>query len=246
MIRLFSRWALGLAWACALAALAGAETVTLPADQDTTLYQNFDDSGNGGGEYFFSGVNSNGAVKRGLIRFDTSVLPPGTQIDSVAVKLTLSRFAGSTPTIGLHKITESWTEGGTNSQGQEGAPDLASPGDATWRFRSFGTTLEWSTLGGSFVSAPSATLSIPGSAATYTWNSTAALVADVQGWVNTPASNFGWMVKAESESGRRARRWNSRTNGSSPPQLVITFTPVPFFADGFETGNTSAWGVTTP
>lgn len=233
-----------------LAALpAAADTAVLPAAADTTIYGNFDDSGNGGGEWFFAGITNTGAIRRALIRFDFSALPPGTQIQSVSLRLGLSRGNGSSPNVGMHKITEAWTEGGRNSDNQEGAPDLAIAGDATWRFRSF-PTLEWTSLGGDFVATPSASLAVPTAnpdvVTFHTWASTAALVADVQGWVDAPATNFGWMLKASNEGlGRKSRRFNSRTN-SDPPQLTVTFLAAPMFADGFESGDTSGWSFTEP
>lgn len=234
-----------------LAALpAAADTVVLPAAADTTIYENFDDSGNGSGEWFFAGVTNTGAIRRALIRFDLSALPPGTQIQSVSLRLGLSRGNGSNPTVGMHKITQEWTEGGRNSDDQEGAPGLALAEDATWRFRSF-PTLEWTNLGGDFVPTASASLTVPsphptpGVITSHTWASTPALVADVQGWVNAPGTNFGWMLKSAETPGRRSRRFNSRTN-IEPPQLTVIFLAAPMFADGFESGDTSGWSLTQP
>lgn len=232
-----------LALACALP--CGAETVTLPAAADSTIYENFSDSGNGTGEWIFTSVTNTGAIRRALIRFDLSGIPPGSQIESATLKMKVSRGQGASPNVGLHRIGESWTEGGTNSEGQEGAPDLASPGDVTWEFRSF-NTLSWTTLGGSFTAAPSATLIVPNTNVVHTWNSTAAMVADVQAWVDTPAANFGWLLKPEVETGRRSRRWNSRSNPDTPPQLTVVYAEPPLFANGFESGDTSGWSLTDP
>lgn len=234
----------------AIALPCGADTAILTAAADTTLYENFDDSGNGSGEFFFTSRTSSGAIRRGLIRFDLEGIPPGAQIKSVSLRLGLSRGQGTSPTVGLYPVTEAWTEGGTNSAGQEGAPDLASAGDATWRFRSF-PTLEWATLGGSLAASPSATLTVPASnnsiTIPVTWSSTAALVADVQAWVNAPATNFGWMLKIVNETpGTKSRRWNSRSNSDTPPRLTVTFTAPPLFADGFESGDTAGWSISRP
>jgi hypothetical protein len=123
-------------------------------------------------------------------------------------------------------------------------------GDSTWRFRSF-PTLEWTSLGGDFVATPSASLTIPAwipnTIMPQTWASTPALVADVQGWVNAPATNFGWLLKLSNESpGRKSRRYQSRQSTEQPPQLTVTFQPLPLFADGFESGDTSGWSETQP
>lgn len=252
-MRRFSPLLLVLLLASLEARSAAAETATLSAAADTTLYENFDDSGNGSGEWFFVSRTNTGAIRRALIRFDLSGIPPGATIESVSLRLALSRGGGANPAVGLFPVTSAWTEGGTNSQGQEGAPDLASAGDATWRFRSF-PTLEWTNLGGDIEATPSATLTIPAWAPNtttpQTWATTAALVADVQDWVNAPATNFGWMLKIVTETtGRKSRRFNSRSNGTMPPQLTVVYTAPPeppLFADGFESGDTGGWSLTEP
>jgi len=62
----------------------------------------------------------------------------------------------------------------------------------------------------------------------YTFTSTANLVGDVQGWLNNPASNFGWILMSESENSPTSiRRFASRDAVSGAPLLTINFTPVP-------------------
>jgi len=233
-----------LALACAATA-SQADTLVLPASADSTVYQGAEDSSNGAGDYLFTSVTNNNLFFRTVLRFDLSSIPPGSQIQSVSLQLYLSRFGGSTATVGIHRLGESWSEGSTNSEGQEGLPDPATQGDVTWSHRSWNTQ-QWSTFGGVFTPTASATLSVANSTGIKTWASTPALVADVQSWVNDPVSNFGWLLKVESEAGRRSKRWNSRTNPTSPPQLTITFVALPLFADGFESGDTSGWSLTSP
>jgi hypothetical protein len=56
--------------------------------------------------------------------------------------------------------------------------------------------------------------------------SNAGLVADMQAWVDSPATNFGWILISESEeTSGTARRFGARENGSTAPALVVTFTP---------------------
>lgn len=38
------------------------------------------------------------------------------------------------------------------------------------------------------------------------------MVADVQGWLDNPASNFGWLVKGNEARPTTAKRFNSRQN----------------------------------
>ena len=215
-----------------------AETLNLAPSQDATLYEGWDNFSNGGGEFLFTSVTNGGEKRRALLRFDFSAIPHGAQIDAVSLTLVMNRTSGSGATVNIHRFTSSWNEGTTNPDTQEGSGDPAMPGDATWIHRSFDNVF-WTSPGGDFVPTVSASLAVTG-LGTYTWASTPALVADVQRWLVSPASNFGWLLKVESESGRRAKRWNSRTNGTSPPQLTVLYTPALFY-DGFESGDLSAW-----
>ncbi|MSU66887.1 MAG: PEP-CTERM sorting domain-containing protein [Opitutus sp.] len=45
--------------------------------------------------------------------------------------------------------------------------------------------------------------------------------------MNTPANNFGWILIAQDElTARVAVRFSSK-DGSAPPSLQVTFTPIP-------------------
>ncbi len=52
----------------------------------------------------------------------------------------------------------------------------------------------------------------------------AAMVNDVQSWIDNPGSNNGWMVIGDEVNPTTARRFDS-SEGGSPPQLVVDFTP---------------------
>ena len=75
-----------------------------------------------------------------------------------------------------------------------------------------------STLVGNTVNAP------------FVWLSTAALVNDVQGWLDAPATNFGWALINANEGipqNFRAFYTHDFSDAALHPQLQITFTPVP-------------------
>ena len=129
-------------------------------------------------------------------------------------------------------MTDSWGAGTTGSGnttiGGTGAGFTANPGDATWTSRAFGTTL-WTTAGGDYnhstVSATAAvgtTLNVG-----YTWGSTTQLVADVQGWLNTPSSNFGWILINQDETDAKTARvfyTLQESTAAFQPALAITYT----------------------
>jgi hypothetical protein len=51
-------------------------------------------------------------------------------------------------------------------------------------------------------------------------------VADVQGWVNQPATNFGWLVQGNEITLQSVKRFDSREAGAATrPQLTVVYTP---------------------
>lgn len=204
-------------------------TISLPASQDNTLYEEIDGAlSNGKGQHFFVGTTTSGTPRRGVIAFDTSLIPPGSTVSSATLRLSMSRTRGSTQTVTIHRLNVSWGEGNSRGFGEEGAGDVSQTGDATWIHRFYNTVL-WSAAGatGDFVAAPSASTSV-GGVGFYNWSGTG-VVANVQAWVNDPASNFGWLVKTNEASPTTAKRFDTRqsTLSSVQPSLSVTYTPPP-------------------
>lgn len=206
-----------------VAGSASADILTLNSVSDNTMWQNATGGiSNGAGETMFVGTNDLGIIRRALVRFDTSAIPAGSVVTAVQVKLYMSRTTAPTNSVTLHRALGMWGEGTSNAQGGEGGGSVATTNDATWTHR-LHPLFPWSTSGGDFIASPSATLSV-GGIATYTWSSTQ-LVADVQGWIDAPATNFGWILKGDETQPHTAKRFNARESGSAVPQLIITFTP---------------------
>lgn len=218
-----------------LAIPASAGELTLPASQDNTLYEVVVQKGegdqppsNGAGDYFFAGrTNFTDRLRRGLVAFDVaSAIPPGSVVTEVTLTLELSRTISGPLPVGLHRVTSDWGEGTSDAPGEEGTGAPATDGDATW-FHTFFPGSLWMIEGGDFVLAPSATQSV-GTEGPYTWGSTPEMVADVQAWLDDPATNFGWLVMGEESTAGSAKRFNTRENGTGPPQLAIVYqAPVP-------------------
>lgn len=227
------RYAMGAGvWAVCIAAAASvavADVAVVGAFKDNTLYEPL--SGlvsNGAGEHFFVGRSGQGDARRGLVAFDLSSIPAGATVTGVDVILKLSRTAGAAGPrdVSLHLALQDWGEGTSVAFGNEGAGAPATPGDATWQHTFYNTTL-WASPGGDFAAAASATLSV-GDIAVYTWGSTAALVADVQGWVDDPATNFGWVVIGDESASSTAKRFDTHEAAAvDQPKLRITYTPAP-------------------
>jgi len=191
---------------------AAADTVVIGASQDNTLYT--DGTGgisNGAGQFFFAGQA--GSARRGLVAFDVAAaVPPGSTIQSATLTLHCSRAPGlSTPIpVELHRVTAAWGEGASDAGDPGGTGTAAEPGDATW-IHTFYPGALWTSPGGDFDPAVSALQSV-GTPGFYVWNSTPALVADVQGWLVNPSSSYGWIVLGAEGGTSNARRFDTREN----------------------------------
>jgi hypothetical protein len=202
--------------------------VVLEAERDATIYE--DGSGtnaNGSGIYLFTGraeSQNASAERRALLAFPIDeVIPEGSTITSVSLELTMSRTRSGGQPVGLHLLLEDWSEGPSDPSGQEGDGATAAAGDVTWIHREFSESL-WTTSGASFAQSASATLQVA-SEGSYSYSSTPELVADVQGWLDDPSSNFGWALVVDSAPTGSAKRFNSRENStaSSRPMLTIGY-----------------------
>jgi hypothetical protein len=206
------------------AGLASAAIINITPSKDNTLYE-FDpvegDVSNALGIHFFTGVTAMAEIRRGVLAFDIAgSIQPGSTITGVSLSLNCSRvFNDTARTTELHKLLADWGEGTSDAPGEEGDGTPATPNDATWRHRFF-DTIFWAVQGGDFSATVSASQSV-GPVGHYTWNS-AQMVADVQSWLDNPASNFGWLVLGDESGSGTAKRFDTRES-ASPPVLTIEF-----------------------
>lgn len=218
--------ALGVLVLQGVAAKASATVVTLAPFADTSIYADQPLNGNGAGDSLFAGNNASGQARRSLFRFDVaSAIPSGATIASVSPSLFLAQAISGDSTLTLHRVANSWGEGGSVGSGN-GAP--ATVGDATWTYRAFDTS-SWTLAGGDFVTTASGSTTVGSTLQSYSWPSTTGLVADVQGWLDAPSSNFGWILLGDEAHARVAKRFESRetSDASHQPKLTISYTPVP-------------------
>ena len=173
------------------------------------------------GFHFFAGETALSELRRGVLAFDIAGnIPPGSTITAVSLSLNMSRTpTNSAYVMELHKLLADWGEGTSIAPGEEGTGAPATPNDATWRHRFF-DTIFWSTQGGDFSATVSASQSV-GPLGHYMWSS-AQMVADVQGWLDNPASNFGWLMLGDESTNLTAKRFDTRES-TSPPVLAITY-----------------------
>jgi hypothetical protein len=212
---------------------SGVQTYTFNPVADTSLYADitgndlsWDDVSDGRGGSLWLSTTAGGVLRRSLLRFDLSAIPAGLQVVSVSLSLFESRSRGDHD-VALHRVLASWGEGQSNG-GSAGVGATATAGDATWRWRDYGVT-EWSQRGGDFFSTASATTLVGQQNATYTWQSTNQLVADVQGWLSDPSTSHGWILIGPEVDAQNAKRFDSREGllASQRPLLTVQVAAIP-------------------
>jgi hypothetical protein len=210
-----------------------AEELLLPASRDNTLFE--DAAGrfsNGSGQYLFvgrTGVDNglDNLARRSLLYFDLGEILPGSRVLSAALSLTIDRVppdaTGGTALI--YRVASAWGEGSSDPFGPEGQGAAAQPGDATW-IHTFFDTATWLSAGGDFAESPSASADFGNGPQALVFESSAALIADLQAWVDDPEQNNGWIVIGDEIASMNARRLLSRENSSAgSPVLQIEFEP---------------------
>ena len=207
--------------------VAAQNEIVLTPSKDNTLYESSTGHlSNGAGVYLFVGRTAiaTDALRRALIAFSVaSALPDGAVIDSVQLRLHLSKTSSGTKRISVHRILTDWGEGASDAAGTEGAGTAAQIRDATW-LHTFFDTSTWQNAGGDFRPIESASTLVAADG-TYTWGSTPGLIADVRHWVDTPQEDFGWLLLGEEEELQTTKRFDSRENPNSnfTPKLHVYY-----------------------
>jgi len=214
--------------------------INISASQDATLLGGADAVNNASlaDPGIFAGTDGQGNPKRGLIEFNVAgALPAGAVVTSAQLQLTLGQTAGTggvLRTISLFDETQAWGQpaniAGASSFANAGHGASPGSGDATWNYAFYNTTA-WNAAGGnwSVSSADIADASVGTTITSYTWSS-AAMAADVQNWLNNPASSFGWLLKNSNETTSADFRafWSAQgaaadNNPALAPVLIVNF-----------------------
>src|SRR5688572_11745979 len=226
---------------CALlsAPTAIAESITLTPVADTSLFAIAPMNNMGAVQSLAAGNTATSETFRTLLKFDvSSAIPTGANVTSARLLLTVVKAPPSARSaeFALHRMLVDWGEGNKGAGSLTGTGEPATSGEATWNSR-FHPAGDWSESGGTagddFVATSSATA--PQSTTDQVnFDSSERLISDVQSWIDTPSTNFGWMLKEESELGMfTARRLGSREHPTAPPRLSLDYT-LPFRVGRFE------------
>jgi len=229
----------------ALQGKARGDVVVLAPVKDNTLYE--DGAGilsNGSGVYFFAGFTVSESLRRGLIAFDLTGIPPNATVTNASLSMYLSMTHGGSASVSLHKTSRDWGEGASDAGEPGGAGVQAEVNDATW-FHTFYDTVFWTNHGGDFSATSSAATTVSSVDTTYTWTGPG-VVADVQGWISNPATNFGWVIQGNETTAGKAQRFNTRENTNNPPRLTVTYQAPSPTPTATATSTASATATATP
>ena len=209
--------------------VSAVESVTLSPSKDNTLYESATGNlSNGAGSHLFAGKTAGGGIRRGLIAFElVGQIPAGSTVNGVTLNLFMSKTSAGAKVVTLHRLLADWGEGSSQATRGEGGGASATDGDATWLHGIFDTAF-WTEPGGDFLQQSSASISVSGPGS-YTWGSAVLMVADVQGWLDDPSTNFGWLLVGDEDSNGSAKRFDSKENSASENRatLIVEFTPPP-------------------
>jgi hypothetical protein len=208
-----------------------AQTVVLTPLKDNTIFSEDNNASSGAGTDIYAGrtgTNASNSRRRALLQFDLDTIPANAIISSVSLIINctkVSPFSTGPVPIRLNVALESWGEGGSVGPGGSGAQ--ATNGDATWACRfsngTGGCSQSWTINGGYFQSISSASVNV-NETGQYTIASTAALIADVKRWVDTPSLNFGWILRGdESASAYTVRAFASKEHQLKGAKLTVTY-----------------------
>ncbi|MCP4272227.1 MAG: DNRLRE domain-containing protein [Gammaproteobacteria bacterium] len=164
-------------------------------------------------------IGSAGFALRGLLKWDLSVIPPGSTIVSAEMSLySYQNYSGGGITINAHRMLQPWVEG--SQVDQAGQQD--SPPSATWV--DYGNSGLWDEPGaGGTADRDSSILSSTTNSGTgwYSWS----LTSTIQHWVDGDWDNNGLVLLSDDESSNNLKifRTSEYTNASFRPSLTIEY-----------------------
>ena len=215
--------------ACLILALAlpgaplAAATVTIPPVADTTLFEENGDASDALGPGLYTGRITLTFIRRAFVKFDVAAaVPAGSTIVSARLDMVVTATKGNPVDVSLWRATAAWGEGTSNAPLPGGTGAQATAGDATWTRRVWPGT-PWITPGGDTAGFASATSPISTALGMFSFGPTGAMTSNVQGWLDTPATNFGWQLRGdELQAAPSARRWGSRESANAAERPVLT------------------------
>jgi hypothetical protein len=200
--------------------------VFLNIDQDAVLYEISDGSlANSKGEYLFVGKDSEGDIKRSLLRVDLGdEIPLEATIDSAFLFISLNKTRNDEQPIYSYQILKRWMEGSSNASANEGKGTSVTTGDPTWLHRVYPDTL-WDQEGGDFGEDLLFQGTVDGTG-TYSFKATSAFLELMTQWLRNETPNYGFILlgNEDVENGSSKRFTSHQFSGTANrPQLSVYF-----------------------
>ncbi|MFC1507347.1 DNRLRE domain-containing protein [Thermoproteota archaeon] len=149
-------------------------TIIQPSSADTYLDSILSNTNNNGYAAITVGI-TNFKILRSLVKFDLSLIPLGSTINTASLMLYNGGRSGDDPagrTFTAYRITNDWVET-----------------QATWN--SYRTGSSWDTAGGDFSTDGASSTTVPSSMGWMTWDVTAV----VKAWIEGGQPNYGFLIR---------------------------------------------------
>ncbi len=167
-----------------------------------------------------------GRNSRAVVEFDISTIPPGATLELAELRMFLKKQPNTTRNYNVYRLQNSWLEGSGDGKKE----NSAAFNGVTWIERQFGDNLwtgsglwDWTAIGGDYLGTPTAIVATPGAPGWMFWK----VISDVGAWHGGSASNFGWLVRDQTENRKpkQSGKFSSRENGDPAlsPSLVVTY-----------------------
>ncbi len=167
--------------------------------------------------------------RRALLRVDLSAIPAGATVRQAGLRLVIqaSGIGTAVQDYALHALEKPWGEGVVDAGSDGGRGGAPGEGDATWMANRHNVS-QWAGPGGDFAAEASATASAAGPDSEVRWSSPG-MAADVQGWIDDPAANHGWIIigALEGVETRRVKKFYSSEAADLAvrPMLTVVIGP---------------------
>jgi hypothetical protein len=207
------------------------DSIQIIPSKDNSIFSESGSLSDGKGLELYAGRVFRGSnVRRALLKFDLSSVPTNVQIQGVKLTLTTIKAADNQTTphnFTLHKMLSNWGEGTSTGLGN-GSP--ATTNDATWQ-NTFYPSANWTTNGGDFVSTASAT-AVGIKEELIIWNSPQ-MLNDLNAWISSPSTNYGWMIRGEESVQGSAKAFVSREGLNVFPRTLTIYYSLPLVEKAF-------------
>lgn len=189
------------------------------AGKDTQIAANVADGNYG--TLATMGCGDSSGIRRFLLGFDLSSIPPGADVQSAIITLYCESETNTTDrTVGLHRMLKEWYEGAGT-----GATPGAGVDATTWNNRNHNGSVAWGAAGGQsgtdYVATASDSEAITAPSTAFTWDVT----ADVQAFLSGVYENYGWMginVDQATASSRKIFSSSNSATAGNRPKLEVT------------------------